>query len=142
MIYKQKIDLYLYARIGKLTDFFFFFLIIFHSFLFRLAVDKNDGAINRRIQVCGDKQLKDLKYLLKRETKDKFSDEHLWFSIIARPTLSTFTRIDRLTCGFVLLYMTMLTNILYYEVDTSKKTDGLTIGPFSLTPQQVNSFYS
>ena len=82
-----------------------------------------------------------MKYLLKRETKDKFSDEHLWFSIIARPTLSTFTRTDRLTCGFVILYMTMLTNILYYEVDTSKKTEGLKIGPFSFTPQQVYNFY-
>lgn len=81
--------------------------------------------------------MKDLKYLLQRETKDKLSDGHLWFSIIARPALSTFTRLDRLTCGFVILYMTMLTNILYYEVDTSAKTGGLIIGPFSITPQQV-----
>lgn len=103
-----------------------------------LATDKDDGEIDRNLAAAGESEQKNLKYLLSRQTKDKLSDGHLWFSILARPTLSSFTRLDRLTCGFVLLFMTMLVNILYYDIDRTPKADGINIGPFSFTPQQVN----
>lgn len=102
-----------------------------------LALDKDDGQIERIIPAAGEKQRKELKYLLQKQTKLSLSDNHLWFSILARPTLSSFTRLDRLTCCFVLLYVTMLANILYYDVDKTPKSNGLEIGPFMLTPQQV-----
>lgn len=101
------------------------------------ALDKGDGSIDRLMPVCGDAQQKELGYLLSRETKNKLSDGHLWFSILARPTLSSFTRMDRLTCCFVLLYITMLGNILYYDVDNSPQIGGIKIGPLVLTQQQV-----
>ncbi|CAF1155979.1 unnamed protein product, partial [Brachionus calyciflorus] len=41
------------------------------------ALDKQDGLIDRKIPVSCDKQIKDVKYLLQRETKDKLSDGHL-----------------------------------------------------------------
>lgn len=31
----------------------------------------------------------------------------------------------------------MLTNILYYDIDKTPKSEGLQIGPFNLTLQQV-----
>lgn len=103
-----------------------------------LAIDKEDGSIDRIFPVAGEAQKTELKYLLKKQTTDKLSDGHLWFSILARPTLSSFTRLDRLTCCFVLLAITMLGNILYYDIDKSPKTDGLQIGPFCLTQQQIS----
>ena len=102
------------------------------------AVDKDDGLIDRGLPVAGEAQQTELKYLLSKQTKDKLSDGHLWFSILARPTLSTFSRLDRLTCCFVLLFITMLANIIYYDIDKQPKTEGLQIGPFSLTQQQVH----
>ncbi|CAF0898918.1 unnamed protein product, partial [Brachionus calyciflorus] len=103
-----------------------------------LALDYDDGLICRNLNTAGDAELKNFNYLIKRQTKDNLSDGHLWFSILARPTLSSFTRMDRLTCCFVLLFITMLANILYYDVnDNEQKPSGLKIGPISITPQQI-----
>jgi polycystin 1L2 len=75
--------------------------------------------------------------LARRQAKNNMSDGHLWFSIFARPVQSSFTRLDRVTCCFVLLYITMLVNIMYYEVQVSAKLGGLQIGPFRFTYEQV-----
>ena len=104
-----------------------------------LAIERGDGKISRLLPVAGEKQTTQFKYLLSKETKKKLSDGHLWFSIFIRPTQSSFTRLDRLTCCFVLLLMTMLLNILYYdqaEVDKDS-TDGIKIGPATITSKQV-----
>ena len=101
------------------------------------AVEKEDGLIGRILPVCGDKQKKEFKYLFGEQTKQNMKDGHLWFSVLARPVQSTFTRLDRLTCGFVLLFMTMLMNILYYGIDKSPTRNGLKIGPLNITPEQI-----
>jgi hypothetical protein len=103
-----------------------------------LAVEKGDGAIERVLPVCGQKQKTELRYLIQRQTKYKFSDEHLWFSVFARPAQSSFTRLDRVTCCFVLLYITMLMNIMYYGMQSTAKTSGLQIGPLYLSMEQVS----
>ena len=105
-----------------------------------LAIDKDDCKIERLLACCGDKQINDFKYLLKSKTKQNLSDNHLWYSLMARPVYSSFTRLDRLTCCFVLLNMTMLLNILYYDYNSdnsNNSANGLIVGPFSLTPEQV-----
>lgn len=102
-----------------------------------LAVEKDDGQIDRLLPVATEVQKTNLQYLAQKETKKKFQDEHLWLSILSRPIQSSFTRMDRVTCCFVLLYVTMLMNILYYGVDTSSSPAGLEIGPFMLTPTQI-----
>ncbi len=102
-----------------------------------LALDKEDGSIDRLLPVCGEAQKTQFKYLLSKQAKQKLSDGHLWFSIFARPAQSSFTRLDRLTCCFVLLCMSMLMNILYYGVDKTSNPAGLKVGPLNLTPEQV-----
>jgi hypothetical protein len=102
-----------------------------------LALDKEDGSIDRLLPVCGQAQKTQFRYLLSKQAKQKLSDGHLWLSIFARPAQSSFTRLDRLTCCFVLLCMTMLMNILYYGVDKTSNPDGLRVGPLHLTPEQV-----
>jgi len=54
---------------------------------------------------------------------------------------SSFTRLDRLTCCFVLLCITMLMNIMYYDLNdsSSSTSSGLQIGPYiNLTLQQIS----
>ena len=103
-----------------------------------LSIYKGGGFIDRILPVCGEKQKKEFKYLLKRETKYKLSDGHLWLSIILKPIQSSFLRIDRLTCCFVLLYMTMLLNIMYYGVATkSSSSPSIDVSFITLTPEQV-----
>ena len=106
-----------------------------------LAIDKeSDCAIERILSVSSDEDKLKFKYLLSKQTKEKLSDGHLWFSIFARPAQNSFNRLDRLTCCFVLLSISMLMNIMYYGMDTSAKQDnGLQIGPYiNLTLQQLS----
>lgn len=102
-----------------------------------LAVEKSDGVIDRILPVAGEKQKSEIRYLIKKQAKQNMSDGHLWFSIFARPAQSSFTRLDRVTCCFVVLCITMLINILYYGLDTAVHSGGLEIGPFKLTAEQV-----
>lgn len=102
-----------------------------------LALERGDGKIERLLLAASDIQLKQFKYLLEKEAKHQFADGHLWFSVFARPVTSTFTRVERATCVFVLLYLTMLMNILYYGVSSEADTGGLQIGPLLFTIQQV-----
>jgi polycystin 1L2 len=94
-------------------------------------------SVEKLLTVAGRKQETELKYLLKKETKERLSDNHLWVSLVSKPTLSSFYRVDRLTCCFVLLFLTMLVDILYYEQDTSSHKNMLKIGPFYLTQAQI-----
>ncbi|CAF0880040.1 unnamed protein product, partial [Brachionus calyciflorus] len=102
-----------------------------------LALDKGDYNIEKIIPAASQRDKNKFKYLVSKQTKINLSDNHLWFSVFARPVQSSFTRLDRLTCCFVLLNMTMLTNILYYDVDKTASNNGLKIGPLSLTPEQI-----
>ena len=102
------------------------------------AVDKDDYKIERDLFPSLDEEKRKYKYLLAKQAKHKLSDEHLWFSIFARPPHSSFTRTDRLTCCFVLLFLSMLMNIMYYGQVNTENKDGLTIGPIKITAEQAN----
>jgi polycystin 1L2 len=73
-------------------------------------------------------------------------DEHLWFSVFSRFPASSFTRVQRCTCCFVLLFTGMLLDILYYdqtlEAENTKELNGLFIGPFYVSREQVWSLFS
>jgi hypothetical protein len=102
------------------------------------AVELDDGKVERVLPSAGQKERSDLKYLIKKQTKDKLSDSHLWFSLIARPVPNAFGRLDRLTCIFVLLCLTMLTNLMFYgSSGSSLNPNALNIGPFTITPEQI-----
>lgn len=66
----------------------------------------------------------------------------MWFSIFSRPPSTRFTRVQRCTCCFVLLFMTMLLNILYYDQAAASQTSGqgLTLGSVHIASEQVGSF--
>ena len=102
-----------------------------------LAIDKEDGMIDRVLAISGDKQKKEFSYLLAKQAKYKLADGHLWLSVFARPAMSTFTRIDRLTCCFVFLSINMLMNIMYYDTNKTTSPNALKMGPFIITPEQV-----
>ena len=103
-----------------------------------LAVEKSDGRIDRCLFVAGERQKTQIKFLIQKQSKEKLKDNHLWLSIFTRPIQSSFTRLDRVTCCFVLLYITMLINILYYGVvNTSNSSSGLKVGYFYVTTEQV-----
>jgi hypothetical protein len=103
-----------------------------------LAVEKGDGKIERELFISCEPQKTELKFLMQNDVSHSLRDKHLWYSVFARPVNSSFTRLDRITCCFVLLYITMMINILYYDATKdSNKTNLFNIGPLSITLEQV-----
>ncbi len=106
-----------------------------------LAVELEDGQIDRLLPAAGEAQKKEIKGLVAKQIKNKLGDGHLWFSLFAKPAHSAFTRFERTTCAFVLLFCSMLVNILYYGLkDGSSDSPGITIGPITITLNDVNQF--
>jgi amino acid permease len=71
------------------------------------------------------------------------SDGHLWFSIFSRPPSNQFARVQRCTCCFVLLFISMLLNIMYYDLTKEmNQSTSLSFGPFLITFQQVKKDFS
>jgi hypothetical protein len=76
-----------------------------------LAVDKEDGQINRLLPIVipeKKRENKTVKHSIAEKVKGGIGGEHKWFSILGRPSISNFTCLDRLTCSFVVLYIAML----------------------------------
>jgi len=85
-----------------------------------LAVEKEkDCKIERLLPKSGEAQKLELKYLAKEQTKKNLTDGYLWFSIFSRPLQSTFTRKDRTTNCFVLLFLIVLTSTMFYTFKSS-----------------------
>jgi polycystin 1L2 len=105
-----------------------------------LAVEKDDGQIDRLLPVACKNDLISYKHLFKQSVKKKFTDNHLWFSIFSRPSKSSFTRLQRLSCCISLLFCTMIANAMFYrsEENTQSKSGVLKLGPIKFTMTQVN----
>ena len=79
-------------------------------------------------------------YVLSKQTYHSISDGHLWFLIFSRPPSNQFTRVQRCTCCFILLFLSMFLNIIYYDLSNDTKTTGaltLSFTSFYINPQQV-----
>ncbi|XP_064641904.1 uncharacterized protein LOC135496476 isoform X2 [Lineus longissimus] len=105
-----------------------------------LAVEEDDGQIDRLIPVAGMEQMVEFGHLFSQTTRKNFNDEHLWISLVGRPPRSRFTRLQRCSCCFQLLALTMMTNAMFYGLSDTEKpnTNALEIGPFTLSPQQLS----
>jgi polycystin 1L2 len=103
-----------------------------------LAVEKSDGKLERDLFVACEPQKTELKFFLQKEANHNLKDYHIWLSIFKRPVQSSFTRLDRVTCCFVLLYLSSLLNIFYYGSSSSANYKTVyNFGIFSITLQQV-----
>ena len=98
------------------------------------------SQIERFLPVASDLEKEKFSHLFRREAYHNMSDGHLWFSIFSPIAVNHFTRVQRCTCCFVLLYTQMLLNILYYTQAAqakNDKSDGLELGPLFISREQV-----
>ena len=79
-----------------------------------LAVELEDGKVDRTFPVSGSSQLKAFNYLFINKARRDLSDAHLWFSIYGRPPRSSFSRCQRLSVAMSLLFTHMLANVMFY----------------------------
>ncbi|XP_013393280.1 uncharacterized protein LOC106161002 [Lingula anatina] len=103
-----------------------------------LAVEEDDGMVERILPVAGLEDLSDFKHLFSSSVKKKLTNEHLWFSVVSRPTKSNFTRVQRISCCLSLLFCTMIANAMFFKADDKKeKVNAIKLGPLSFTLSQL-----
>ncbi|CAF1500386.1 unnamed protein product, partial [Adineta steineri] len=107
------------------------------------SVEQGDGLIERILPIAGEMEKQNFSYVLSKKAYFSISDGHLWFSIFSRPPSNKFTRVQRCTCCFVLLFASMLLNIMYYDLSAEAKStnntesNSLSIGPLYIAPEQI-----
>ena len=79
-----------------------------------LAVESDDGRIERRIYRAGEKELKKFHLVFASTVSKGLLDGHIWFSIFLRPKESSFTRVRRVSACLALIFLTMLTNAMFF----------------------------
>ena len=105
-----------------------------------LALEKGDGRIERQLFIACKSQITELKYLMKRHFQYNTRDSYLWYSVWRRPVNSTFTRLDRVTCCFVWLYLSMLAISFCLSFKTLTSNFILVnLGSFNITLENVKN---
>ena len=83
--------------------------------------------------------MKDLPYTytLRVRSLQSLRDKHLWLSIFVCPRHSTFTRAQRLSCGFAFVTSAMLANIMFYGTNLSQVHEDLLFDAIKLDLNQL-----
>jgi len=108
-----------------------------------LAVEKGDGQIERDLFVASEYHKRELRYLMKTQSRHYLMDNHLWLSVFYRPIQSLFSRFDRVTCCFMFHYLSMFLNIVCYGIwsmesaQNNGKSNKIDFYLFSVSIQQV-----
>ncbi|XP_066301956.1 polycystin-1-like protein 2 [Branchiostoma lanceolatum] len=103
-----------------------------------LAVEKDDGLVDRISPTAGKEELTSFLYLFFTSARQNLSDGHLWLSVFSRPTRSYFTRVQRWSCCLSILFTTMIANAMWYRTDDNVgTTTSLRLGPFEFTLHQL-----
>lgn len=104
-----------------------------------LAVEEDDGMVERTLTPASKEELTSFNLLFSTEARKNLTDNHLWFSVVARPAKSNFTRVQRLSCCLSVLLSTMLANAMFYQVgDESSTGTSVHVGPFSFSIKQLS----
>ncbi len=104
------------------------------------------NKIERVLPVASEIEKGEFSYVLSKKAYHSMSDGHLWFSIFSRQPSNQFTRVQRCTCCFFLLFVSMFINIMYYDlsnqakINNSTETASLSFGPLFISSEQVCLF--
>ena len=92
--------------------------------------------VERLVPLASKEELTEFGHLFVARTRRNLSDSHLWFSVLARPANSRFTRVQRLSCCLCLLLMSMMASGMYYERENDS-ANVQHVGQFVFTWEQV-----
>jgi len=93
--------------------------------------------VERILPVAGTGDLTQFKQLFNKSVRKKMTNDHLWVSVFSRPTRSSFTRVQRISCCVALLFLTMITNCMFFKAQDPDHATEVHIGPITLTLQQL-----
>ncbi|XP_071131781.1 polycystin-1-like protein 2 [Mytilus edulis] len=96
-----------------------------------LSLDHDDGKIQSIIPVVDTKETKQFSFLFNEQTRENTTDSHLWLSVGLRPEPSNFSRLQRLACCLTLLFLTMISNAMFYGQGTGSSQ--VSLGPLNFS---------
>ena len=125
-----------------------------------LAAEKEDGEVERLIQASGARTCQEM---LVHSAAKHIKENHLWFSIFFRYIIflllfllklksqlfvymtffsrshrSRYTRLQRTSTAFAILFLAMLADAMWYGIVPEEKTgQGFTFGFLTLTPAEA-----
>ena len=102
-----------------------------------LAVEREDGRIDKVIYVAGIEEITNYKNLFLSNSADGLYDEHIWISVVAKPPQSSFSRVQRASCCLSVLCCTMITNAMFYDDGTVDTSPVFYLGPLKITIRQL-----
>ena len=103
-----------------------------------LSAAEGDGKIERIIHSYKDDTDQSSQSLIQTNIQKKLFDDHLWLSVGYRSTRSQFTRVQRLSVCLTILFLTMVSNAMWFGTgDSESKQVAFTFGPISLTIHQL-----
>ena len=99
-----------------------------------LSAAKGDGKVSRHLPALTP-ELTDGSDVFDMVSKQRLFDDHLWLSVTRRPAYSSFTRVQRFVCATALLFLTMVTNAMFYQ---GREADRQAVRGVQLGPVQIN----
>lgn len=87
-----------------------------------LALDQDDGQVERVVPVCGRDNLVAFNTLFAQHAQFNLTENHLWLSLMIRPERSPFSRVQRLSCLMALLFLTMIANAMFFKSSSEDQT--------------------
>lgn len=101
-----------------------------------LALERDDGNTTRVFHTDDSKEDGEFKRTFSSLRRNGFSDDHLWLSVINKQPRNHFNRVQRASCCWCLLMLSMVTSAMFYETENTKQPK-IKIGPFSVTSSQL-----
>ena len=100
-----------------------------------LAVEKEDGAIERVVQASGARSCQEM---LIHTAGKQIMENHVWFSIFFKSHRSRYSRKERTSTAFALLFLAMLADAVWYGIMPEEPTKvGLKLAFIKFTPEQL-----
>ena len=117
---------------------------VFHDrFLFVcedwLALDQSDGHLERHLPVATKEQQLNSGLLLRHNANRKLADDHLWLSVVYKQYWSQFSRTQRLSVCLATLFLTMVTDAMWYNTAKTSSTGVFSFGPLTLSMTEVTN---
>lgn len=78
--------------------------------------------IERVLPVSTKENVHSFKALMNANTQMNITDHHLWVSLLLRPNISRFSRVQRLTTLMVLLLLVMISNAMFFQSSTEESS--------------------
>ncbi len=101
-----------------------------------LALERDDGNTTRVFYADNYQEDDEFKRTFSALRRNGFSDDHLWFSVIRKQPRNHFTRVQRVSCCWCLLMLSMVTSAMFYETESTTQPK-IKIGPFAVTSSQL-----